>query len=72
MSLPCSALLRPRYRELAMTGFSVVAVFLIGGFGIFFGLSRAAAPWYVTLLVALAWTALLIWLWLVNRADRDP
>jgi hypothetical protein len=54
-----------------MTGFSLVAVFLIGGFGIFYGLSSASAPWYAALLAAVAWSALCLWMWLINRPSED-
>lgn len=54
-----------------MTGFSVVAAFLIGGFGIFYGLSSVSAPWYATLLAAAAWAALCIWMWLINQPSED-
>lgn len=52
-------------------GFQRVAIFLVGGFGIFYGLSSASAPWYVTWLAVVAWAALFIWLWLVNRPSQD-
>lgn len=54
-----------------MTGFSLVAVFLIGGYGIFYGLNSVSAPWYVTLLTAVAWAALTLWMLLANRPSED-
>jgi hypothetical protein len=53
-----------------MTLFSLVTVYLIGGFGIFYVLHSTLQPWYVTMLVAIAWTALLLWLFLANRPSE--
>ena len=47
--------------------FSLVVTFLVGGFGIFFFLSRTEQPWFVTLLVAFMWCALFVWLFLSTR-----
>lgn len=47
--------------------FSLVVTFLVGGFGIFFFLSRTEQPWSVTLLVAFMWCALFVWLFLSTR-----
>lgn len=57
--------------ERYMTLFSLVTVYLIGGFGIFYVLHSTLQPWYVTMLVAIAWTALLLWLFLANRPSED-
>jgi hypothetical protein len=54
-----------------MTLFSLVTVYLIGGFGIFYVLHSTLQPWCVTMLVAIAWTALLLWLFLANRPSED-
>jgi 4-amino-4-deoxy-L-arabinose transferase-like glycosyltransferase len=54
-----------------MTLFSLVTVYLIGGFGIFYVAHSTSQPWYVTMLVALAWTVLLLWLFLANRPSED-
>jgi hypothetical protein len=47
--------------------FSLVAIFLIGGFGIFYWLSSTAQPGTVVLAVAIAWCAFFIWLLWVAR-----
>jgi hypothetical protein len=49
-----------RTRKIAMARFSLIAVFFIGDFGIFYGLDRASASWFVTVLGACAWAALFI------------
>ena len=54
-----------------MTLFSLVAIYLIGGFGILHGLQSTGLPGYVIALVALAWTALFGWLFLFNRPSED-
>jgi hypothetical protein len=54
-----------------MARFSLIAVFFIGDFGIFYGLDRASASWFVTVLGACAWAALFIWMWLLNRPSED-
>jgi hypothetical protein len=52
--------------------FSIAATFLIGGFGIFYFLSSTGQPWFVTLLVAIAWCAFfIIWLLLTARWPDD-
>ena len=48
-----------------------IALFLIGGFGIFYGLTSASAPGYATVLSAVAWAALCLWMWLVNQQSED-
>lgn len=54
-----------------MTLFSLVAVFLIGGFGLFYVLSSTSQSWYITLLAALAWASLFIWMWVANRPSDE-
>jgi len=46
-----------------MTLFSLVVTFLVGGYGMFYLLSRADYGWLITVLAALAWCALFMWLW---------
>lgn len=47
--------------------FSLVGTFLIGGFGIIYLLSLTEQTWLVSLLVASAWCALFVWLFLKTR-----
>jgi hypothetical protein len=49
--------------------FSLVATFLIGGFGILYFLGGTSQ--FVTLLVAIAWCALFIFLLLTARWSED-
>ena len=70
---------RPRYSpvrrsqvmKVAMTGFSVIALFLLGGFGIFYGLSSVSAPAYAAVLCAVAWAALCVWIWVATQESDD-
>jgi hypothetical protein len=68
ITLPLSAVI---LMKVAMTGLSVIAFFLIGGFGIFYGLSSASAPGYAVLLSAAAWAALCVWIWIVTQQSED-
>jgi hypothetical protein len=54
-----------------MTLFSLVVVFLVGGFGLFHLLSRADQGGLITSLTAVAWCALFAWLWVKVRPRDD-
>jgi hypothetical protein len=49
--------------------FSLVAIFLFGGFGIFYALGSNEQNGLVTLVVALAWCGLFLWLLFSTRSD---
>lgn len=51
--------------------FSLVAMFLVGGFGLFHFLSKTDQGWLITLLVAIAWCVLFAWLWVKTRPRDD-
>ena len=54
-----------------MTGFSGIALFLVGGFGIFYGLSSVSAPGYAAVLSAAAWAALCVWIWVATQEESE-
>lgn len=51
--------------------FSLVMVFLVGGFGLFSALSRSEQSGLVTLIVAVAWCGLFLWLLLSTQSDSQ-
>jgi hypothetical protein len=51
--------------------FSLVATFLVGGFGLFHFLSKMDQGGLITLLAAIAWCALFAWLWTKVRPSDD-
>ena len=51
--------------------FSLVATFLVGGFGLFHFLSKTEQVWLITLLAAIAWCVLFAWLWVKTRPRDD-
>jgi len=51
--------------------FSLVATFLVGGFGLFYFLSKTDQGGLITLLAAIAWCVLFAWLWAKTRPRDD-
>ena len=56
--------------DTAVQLFSLVATFLVGGFGLFHFLSKTDQGGLITLLAAIAWCVLFAWLWAKVR-PRD-
>jgi len=52
-----------------MKFFSLVVIFLVGGFGFFYALSSTEQSGPVTLIVAVAWCGLFLWLLLSTQSD---
>ncbi len=51
--------------------FSLVAMFLAGGFGLFYYLSKTDQGGLITLLAVIAWCVLFAWLWFKARPRDD-
>jgi hypothetical protein len=64
-------LLRVLRGDTAVQLFSLVAMFLAGGFGLFHILSKTDQGWLIALLAAIAWCALFAWLWVKTRPRDD-
>jgi hypothetical protein len=57
--------------DTAVQLFSLVAIFLVGGFGLFHVLSKTDQGGLITLLAAIAWCVLFAWLWAKVRSRDD-
>jgi hypothetical protein len=62
---------RQRFRgvlsgDTAVHLFSLVATFLVGGYGLFYFLSKTDQGGLITLLAAIAWCVLFAWLWVTT------
>jgi hypothetical protein len=50
---------------------SLVVTFLVGGFGLFYFLSKTDQGGLITLLAAIAWCVLFAWLWVTTRPPDE-
>ena len=50
---------------------SLVVAFLVGGFGLFYFLSKTDQGGLITLLAAIAWCVLFAWLWVTTRPPDE-
>ena len=50
---------------------SLVVTFLVGGFGLFYFLSKTDQGGLITLLAAIAWCVLFAWLWVKTRPPDE-